>query len=401
MAVTLIRSRTRGRVAALAFMAAAVGIGCSAASSDPPGGSGGNASGSGGTGAETSGGSGGDPGTGGVPPTGGTGGVEPGTGGTGATGGEPTTGGSGGVPGVGGTGGSGTGGDGGAGATPATLVPPIDRGATMALEFEGYLFEVSPQVGGRVVTFSYQGVNVLSGSAVNATNYGSTFWTSPQSAWNWPPPTEIDSAAYTATVEENTIVLTGAPNATLGLSVTKRFTPDLARRAIVMDFTIHNHGAAAASAAAWQISRVAGGGLTFFPTGEEVSLPNLPVTQSEGITWYPHDLATVPAGGDKYIADGSEGWLAHVAGDLLLLKAFMDQPAAAKAPGEGEIELYANKAAQAAQAYVEVEPQGPYLSIPPQGSTTWTVTWYLRSLPAELPRAPSAELAAFTRSVLQ
>ena len=60
--------------------------------------------------------------------------------------------------------------------------------------------EVDPALGGRITRFSLAGANILTGPEVVARGdgtvpnmYGSTFWTSPQSAWNWPPETALDS----------------------------------------------------------------------------------------------------------------------------------------------------------------------------------------------------------------
>ena len=56
-------------------------------------------------------------------------------------------------------------------------------------------------------------------------------------------------------------------------------------------------------------------------------------------------------------ADGVGGFVAHAASGLLFLKSFADVPPELQAPGEGEIEIYANN------RYVEIEVQGPYAVI--------------------------------------
>ena len=193
-------------------------------------------------------------------------------------------------------------------------------------------------------------------------------------------------------------------SAAVGLRVTKRFRADAQLGAVVMEFVLHNGAAAAASWSPWQISRVPAGGLTFFPTGSKTGArTELSVQQSAGISWYAHDFAAIGAAdGEKYVADGAEGWLAHAGGGLLLLKSFADVAPDAQHASEGEIEIYANKADSAALAYVEVECQGPLTAIAPGGTLAWTVTWYLRELPGDVTLDVGSEsLAAFARGLVQ
>ena len=76
---------------------------------------------------------------------------------------------------------------------------------------------------------------------------------------------------------------------------------------------------------------------------------------------------------------------------LLQVFAFVEL---AFAPGHGEVEIYAS----GTNTYIEVENQGAYESIPPNGSVTWTVRWYLRYLPSNItPTAGSTELLDFVR----
>jgi hypothetical protein len=280
---------------------------------------------------------------------------------------------------------------------------PIERGGKYALELGDLSFEVDPQAGGRVTRFALGGRDVLASAAVHADNWGSTFWPSPQSGWGWPPPPEIDSAPYAGRIDGDAIVLEGALAAAVGLRVTKRFRADVATRAVVMEFALHNEAAAPARWAAWQISRVPASGLTFFPTGLQTGVrTELAVQQIAGVTWYAHDFTAIGAvDGDKYIADGAEGWIAHANGGLLFVKRFADVPPAEQHASEGEIEIYANKVDSAARAYVEVECQGPLREIAAGGTLEWTVTWYLRELPADLAVAPGEALAEFARSILE
>jgi hypothetical protein len=101
-------------------------------------------------------------------------------------------------------------------------------------------------------------------------------------------------------------------------------------------------------------------------------------------------------GSQKFTGDGAEGWLAHVAGDKLLLKTWADVPSSQQAPApEGEVEIYA------AATYVELEPQGPFTQLAPGQSLEWSVRWYLRQLPSDVPVSlGSTALLAFVRELV-
>jgi hypothetical protein len=121
-------------------------------------------------------------------------------------------------------------------------------------------------------------------------------------------------------------------------------------------------------------------------------------TIANGVAWFAYDAAAITAD-QKLFADGLEGWIAHVDGDLLLVKSFGDTLPSQAAPGEGEIEIYAN----AGHTYVEVENQGAYVNLAPGAATTWTVRWILRRLDlASTPAsAGSAALVDLVRSLVK
>ena len=275
--------------------------------------------------------------------------------------------------------------------------PVTVAGDNYILEFNHIYFEVNAQIGGRITTFSLDGKNVLTGPSVNPDNYGSTFWTSPQSDWDWPPIPEIDNLPYEGTVEGDTIILQGQVSPELGVSITKEFSPDLANDAIVLHYSINNESAESVTYAPWEISRVgATDALVFYPTGEggydsgPFDLPK--ITEARGITWvqYHRELSK----DQKLFADGSEGWLASLTDRQLFIRSFVDIPPEEHAPGEGEIEIYFN----GPTTYVEVEPQGPYQEILPGESLSWTVTWYLRNLPPKIPaKVGSKKLIKFVQ----
>src|SRR5690606_30993025 len=105
-------------------------------------------------------------------------------------------------------------------------------------------------------------------------------------------------------------------------------------------YTIENQGKKPFSMANWEISRVPGGGLTFFPTGATELTPIAPhsslrLHHAFETSFYDHAEFSGRQS-LKVHADGTGGYLAHVAGGLLLLKLFEDTLPQDQAPGEGE-----------------------------------------------------------------
>lgn len=263
---------------------------------------------------------------------------------------------------------------------------------------EGTLaFAVDPSKGARLVEASVAGRNLLTGPEVNAQNYGSTMWTAPQAVWEWPPPAELDEHPYEASVEEGLLVCRGPVSRRLGVSFTKTFGVRRETGALVMRTVAQNHARVPTKLGLWEVSRVRPGGLTFFPRGEGIYPPSKLVTQEMGgMVWFAYDAATI---GDhhKLFADGGEGWLGHVDGRSLLVKRFPKIARSSQAPGEAEIELYADPG----HTYVEIEQQGEYVLLPPRGNTSWEVTWRLASLPTDVPATMGdAKLVAFARALV-
>jgi len=227
-------------------------------------------------------------------------------------------------------------------------------------------------------------------------NWGSTFWPSPQN-WTWPPTDEgsinaINTLPYTAVSDGLTLTLTSQLNATAPtVSVIKKFSANFANNAIVIDYTMTNGGTAPVSLAPWEITRVAAGGITFYADAGDASVVIAQTTVKDGVRWYQHDpKADQPP---KFFSDG-KGWIAHAAGDLLLIKSFADISPAQSPPGEAEIEVYADP------KYVEVENQGALQTLAPGEALHWTVSWYARKLTAPAV-VGSADLVAYVQNQIK
>jgi hypothetical protein len=301
--------------------------------------------------------------------------------------------------------GAGTAGSGGAtGGAGGLAVPPAKPtlvGSEWAFTLGEVTLQVDPQQGGRITTFKLGAENLLTGPDVNPTYWGSTLWIAPEATlWTHPPPAVIDTDPYTATASDSTLTLSSMTYDELGVSATKVFSTDAARGAFTVEYRLNNTSQAAVMMSPWEVTRVLPRGLTFFPKGPSQRLSpdaTLPTTESNGVVWYSYDMNAV-TNDSKLWADASEGWIAHVAAGLVFIKTFSDLSAEQIAPMEGDVELYTNEA----HTYIELENLGPYVSIAPGASASWTVTWYLRRLPAALEAtAGSMALAQFVRETIE
>ena len=282
-----------------------------------------------------------------------------------------------------------------------------ERAVVPVSEAGGYVFRmgelelvVEPTLGGRITHFSLGGQNILTGPEVVAGGegslpnmYGSTFWTSPQSGWGWPPEAAIDTAAHTARVDGAVLALASEAGAMTGYAVRKRFSADPARGVIDIEYTLENQRATVA-AAPWEVSRVPKAGFVVFPaTGPALPGSSLPAAFSDGLAWV--DLSSAPSADSKLFQDGSEGWLAYVLGSVALIKTFDDLAPADTAPGEAEVEVFTN----GKYAYAEIEQQGRYALPPAGGTSSWRVSWLLERIPAGIdPGLGSAALVEWIRS---
>jgi hypothetical protein len=203
-------------------------------------------------------------------------------------------------------------------------------------------------------------------------SFGSTFWTSPQKEWEWPPVEEYDTKEFDAKIKGDKLILTGQKSP-LGYRIRKQFTPDKKNNNIKITYTIINESEETRKVAPWEITRVPNDlGVLFFQAKEVEPANNmdlLPFEFKYDGAWYSMDESDVFR---KINADG-RGWLAYCNRGLLFAKKFKDLKAGQPAPDEAEIQAYGNMG----KTFVEVEEQGAYTTLNPGESLDWTVRWYL------------------------
>lgn len=251
-----------------------------------------------------------------------------------------------------------------------------------SISFGGLQATIDVKNGGRLEAFTLNGENCLSGKNINSGNWGTSMWPSPQSAWGWPPSQQLDNLTYSVISDSSEIVLRSQKDTKQAFIFTKAYKIDIKDSTLVVTYTILNDTTVAQKVAAWEISRVAPDGLTFYPSGDEAKRGQLATLtkDSSDVTWFQYNAETIPAGVPKLLADGKEGWLAQANNGLLLVKSFENVATNKYAPEEGEIELYANPD----HSYIEIEQQGTYVELKAGEQIVYVVRYKLVKLPASV-----------------
>ena len=251
---------------------------------------------------------------------------------------------------------------------------------------------IDAERGAKILSLKYDDQEVISQSRWPE-SFGSTFWTSPQKEWNWPPVPEFDKQAYSVEKDGKVLRMTSGVSDRLKYRIRKEFSVDEKDGAFVITYSIINESNETRQVAPWEITRVKNeGGLIFFEAPADSIWPAglMNFTNAQGAAWYVADEAQQNR---KVNADG-KGWLAYLANGLLLVKRFEDLDATQPAPGEAEVQVYVNRG----KTYIELENQGPYSTLQPQQQLSWTVRWYL--LPYDGSPTPSEALLKLCRNVI-
>lgn len=251
---------------------------------------------------------------------------------------------------------------------------------------------VNSAYGARITSFKYGDQEVISQIPFPLAS-GSTFWTSPQAEWNWPPVREHDSMPYTVEIKGTHLVMTSQLSEAIPMRIIKDFSADDEKEAFIVSYTLVNEGEVERSVAPWEITRVPGNGLIFFDANVKKITPDslLHFVPKNGLAWYTFDEAK---DNRKVNADG-KGWLAYADNGLLMVKEFEDLRRSQPAPGEAEIQVYVNQG----KSWIELESQGAYISLKPGESLTWKVRWYL--MPYKGEAVPSGRLAKQVKKALR
>lgn len=278
-------------------------------------------------------------------------------------------------------------------------VSPDSSGHLYSFTFKNLFVEINRDTGARISSLKIDGNEFLYVNKASGNNWGSTFWSSPQSVWNWPPPSELDKDAYTTKVIDKVLYAESGISTAVDYSFEKAFSAFRSDTSFLVKYTIENHAHSTKNVAPWEITRVPFGGLTFFPKGTTAPTGNIAASfkDSLDVIWLKTQAGTSISGG-KMFSDGAEGWIAHINGDYILVKKWQNISADDAAPGEAEIEIYVDPS----NKYIEVENQGAYKPVTAHAKYPWEVKWYARKLPAGINKDKlNTELLNYVRSIVQ
>ncbi len=262
--------------------------------------------------------------------------------------------------------------------------------------------EIMPKVGARVSSLKYDGHEILVTIADldKITDWGTVFWSSPQSEWNWPPIDTLDSKPYTLGANEDRLVLTSGVDKKTGYQFTKTYLPTGDDR-IAVTYRITNHSDHEKNVAPLEVTRLPPSGDLFYPRGDTDPISGifypLDIQTLDDLTWYQYDAKKIRTDHHKVMQDGKEGWVAYIDKGYLLVKEFTDNPPAAIAAGEREIEIFTH----VEHIFIEMKQQGASVALAPGEHLEWTVIWHVKKLPDDLAQNPEPHaLATYVRSLL-
>lgn len=270
--------------------------------------------------------------------------------------------------------------------------------ATLAKRCGALAVGFRPAEGGRLADLRHDDVDLVLPPGRVPGYYGDTFWPSPQSRFDWPPPPILDSDPFEIIAETPLrLTMRSTPDPDQGLQVEKSFA--LSERGIAMEFILTNTWSRPQSVAPWQVTRAPREGLIVWATGDPFHDADRLQKQAEDPgCFYLHSALPDPfeglvAGGEyasitvpsvtrtsKFFTD-ARGWVAHVHQSILFLRVFPDLTPEQAAPRQAELELFFS----IERDYIELENQGAYQTLDPGHSLTYPVQWRISRLDPAVP----------------
>ena len=263
-----------------------------------------------------------------------------------------------------------------------TTIDKLDNGYYSIIH-KNLSFTINPALGARVISAKVEDKELLLQERGELLNWGSTFWPSPQSNWNWPPPHAFQFGAYIPEITNDRLILKSEVDPKMGMQTVKTFTFNEKKNCLEIEYQILNDTDSILRVGPWEIVCVpAIGSKVFFPMGtspKDIS-SSLEFTKTDGIGWFDFDKENLESN-HKLFNNSLEGWLAHINGQrVLFIKTFELVPAEDLPPGQGNVEVYVSKQME----YIELENHGKFTELAPHESLQYTTQWYISDLPESI-----------------
>ena len=269
-------------------------------------------------------------------------------------------------------------------------IQPLENGQ-YSMKCNNISLLIDPKLGARILSARVNDKEILLQQRAQLLNWGSTFWPSPQSRWNWPPPFAIHFGGYNSEIQGDKLVMISDTDPELGLSVRKEFSFHENGKFLRIIYEMKNETDSVVHVGPWEITCVpAIGAKVFFNLGPvpENAASTLEFHEVDGIGWFDFDKDEV-SGNLKLFSNTPQGWLGHINQDrVLFVKTFDVIPAGDLPPGQGNVEVYASQRFE----YIELENHGKYQRLAPDASLLYEVKWYISILPDHVPADQMSEV---------
>lgn len=263
-----------------------------------------------------------------------------------------------------------------------------------------YSLTVVPEIGGRIMEYSFGGKNVIWEDPVEYGmiypitndwhNYGgSKTWVAPQTLWGWPPDPMLDYGKANVEILKNAkglpvIKITGAPSLKLGLLVTREVSLDETGN-VQLKQQIHNISGKSIKYSVWDVTYMRTPGFVTFPIKQKSKFQN-------GIAYFTDESKTsrqfVLRDGlciVNYMAEqgliGSDtdtSWMTWFQNDLAYIKTFDPMKTGVDYPNGGcTVQVFTS---DSKSGYLEMEVFGPVTDVKPGEHLELSEQWQIRQL---------------------
>ena len=174
------------------------------------------------------------------------------------------------------------------GTTTAKADVPNEETGQYVLKCGNVSMTIDAAKGGKILSYKYGDQEIIS-QLKWPEAFGSTFWTSPQKEWYWPPVPEYDKKPYQVEEKDGVLTMTSEVNEKLKFKICKAFAVDEQHQAIVITYSIINASDETRKVAPWEITRVQNeGGLIFFEAPVDSIWPAglMNFKDAFGAAWY-------------------------------------------------------------------------------------------------------------------